>query len=115
MEGQLSVQALLVADFANVKIFTIEAVVAVALNGSDSATITSESSVYSFTLDLFSMYKGVNVFFEVTLVRVTSVDDLSSVVDENQVGDAVALVIFDGRAFFLGHMVVLDVKPVLFG
>jgi hypothetical protein len=104
-----------VADFANVKIFTIEAVVAVASDRSDSAPIASESGMYSFTLDLFSMDKGINVFFKVTLVGVTSVDDLSSVVDENQVGDAVALVIFDGRAFLLGHMVMLDVKPILFG
>lgn len=103
------------ADFANVKIFTIEAMVAVAPDGSDSTPVASESIVYSFTLDLSSMDKGINVFFKVTLVRVTGVDDLSSVVDENQVGDTVALVIFDGRAFLLGHMVMLDVKPVLFG
>lgn len=89
--------------------------VAVALDGSDSTPVASESNVYSFTLDLSSMDKGINVFFKVTLVRVTGVDDLSSVVDENQVGDTVALVIFDGRAFLLGHMVMLDVKPVLFG
>lgn len=108
-------QTLLVADFANVKIFTIEAVVAVAPDGSGSAPIASESMVYSFTLDLFSVDKGINVFFKVTLVRVTSVDDLSSVVYKNQVGDAITLVIFEGRAFLLGHMVVLDVKPVLLG
>ena len=43
------------ADLADVIVFSIEAVVAIALDGSDSASITTEAFMNSFLLDLFVM------------------------------------------------------------
>ena len=61
------------------------------------------------------MDEGINVFLKVARRRVTSINYLSSFVDENKVGKGVTGIVFDSSAFILSDVVVLDVEPVLLG
>tara|TARA_B110000285_G_scaffold96850_1_gene110503 strand:- start:641 stop:937 length:297 start_codon:yes stop_codon:yes gene_type:complete len=61
------------------------------------------------------MDEGINVFLKVARGRVSSINYLSSFVDENKVRKGVTGIVFDSSAFILSDVVVLDVEPVLLG
>lgn len=103
------------ADLTDVKIFTLIARVAISLDGSDSASITAVTFMDNFSRDGAVMDEAVDVFLKVALGRMSSINDLSSLVNKNQVGDSITLIISDSSAFILSNMVVFNVEPVFFG
>jgi len=68
--------------------------------------------MHSFISDGTVMNEAVDIYLKVALGRMSSINDLSSLVNKNQVGDSITLIICYSSAFFLSYMVVFNVKPV---
>lgn len=102
------------ADLTDVKVFTLIARIAISLDGSHSASITAVTFMDNFCRDGTVMDEAVDVFLKVALGRMSSINDLSGLVNKNQVGDSITLIISDSSAFILSNMVVFNVEPVFF-